>query len=108
MNRTLDVELTRGDLVGTYAGLRPLVSDGPSDGSTVQASREHRVRTEVDGLTRIGGGKYTTYRVMAKDVVDAAVDVTHDPRTSRPPASATEDMAIIGAAPRAELSGTGR
>ena len=45
------------------------------------------MRTEPDGLTRIGGGKYTTYRVMARDVVDAAVDVTHDPRTSRPPAS---------------------
>ena len=103
VNGNLDVDLTRADLVGTYAGLRPLVSDGPSNGSTVQASREHRVRTEPDGLTRIGGGKYTTYRVMARDVVDAAVDVTHDPRTSRPRASATERLPILGAAARAEL-----
>jgi glycerol-3-phosphate dehydrogenase len=103
VNRTLDVDLTRADLVGTYAGLRPLASDASSDGSTVQASREHRVRTEPDGLTRISGGKYTTYRVMARDVVDTALDVTHDPRTSRAPSSATERLPVIGAAERVEL-----
>ena len=103
VNRTLDVDLTRDDLVGAYAGLRPLVAAEGADGSTVQASREHRVTTEADGLTRIGGGKYTTYRVMARDVVDAALDVTHDPRTRRPPASATEDMPVVGAAARADL-----
>ncbi|HYC07373.1 MAG TPA: glycerol-3-phosphate dehydrogenase C-terminal domain-containing protein, partial [Candidatus Binatia bacterium] len=103
VNRTLDIDLTRDDLVGAYAGLRPLVADEGSDGSTVQASREHRVTTEADGLTRIGGGKYTTYRVMARDVVDAALDVTHDPRTLRPPDSATEDLPVVGAAPRDEL-----
>ena len=103
VNRTLDVDLTRDDLVGAYAGLRPLVADEGADGSTVQASREHRVTTEADGLTRIGGGKYTTYRVMARDVVDAALDMTHDPRTRRPPASSTEDLPLIGAAARSDL-----
>ncbi|MFI5226131.1 MAG: glycerol-3-phosphate dehydrogenase/oxidase [Candidatus Limnocylindrales bacterium] len=103
VNRTLDVDLTRGDLVGAYAGLRPLVADESADGSTVQASREHRVTTEADGLTRIGGGKYTTYRVMARDVVDAALDMTHDPRTLRPPASSTEDLPLVGAAARTDL-----
>jgi glycerol-3-phosphate dehydrogenase len=103
VNRTLDVDLTRDDLVGAYAGLRPLVADDGADGSTVQASREHRVTIEANGLARIGGGKYTTYRVMARDVVDAALDVTHDPRTRRPPASATEDLPVVGAAARSEL-----
>ena len=67
----MDVDLTRADVVGTYAGLRPLIA--PSDGSTVKASREHRVTVEPSGVVRIGGGKYTTYRVMARDVIDAVL-----------------------------------
>ena len=67
----MDVDLTRADVVGTFAGLRPLIA--PSDGSTVKASREHRVTVESDGVVRIGGGKYTTYRVMARDVIDAVL-----------------------------------
>ena len=67
----MDVDLTRADVVGTYAGLRPLIA--PSDGSTVKASREHRVTSEPSGVVRIGGGKYTTYRVMARDVIDAVL-----------------------------------
>ena len=63
VNATMDVGLTRADVVGTFAGLRPLIA--PSDGSTVKASREHRVTVEANGVVRIGGGKYTTYRVMA-------------------------------------------
>ena len=71
VNATMDVDLTRADVVGTYAGLRPLIA--PSDGSTVKASREHRVTVESNGVVRIGGGKYTTYRVMARDVIDAVL-----------------------------------
>ena len=71
VNATMDVNLTRADVVGTYAGLRPLIA--PSDGSTVKASREHRVTVESNGVVRIGGGKYTTYRVMASDVIDAVL-----------------------------------
>jgi glycerol-3-phosphate dehydrogenase len=107
VNRTLDVDLTRADLVGTYAGLRPLVGDGPSaDGSTLRVSREHRVHVEPDGLTRIGGGKYTTYRIMARDAVDAAMDAAYEGAirggqgqgVSRPGPSATDELPIVGAA----------
>jgi glycerol-3-phosphate dehydrogenase len=107
VNRTLDVDLTRADLVGTYAGLRPLVGDGPSaDGSTLRVSREHRVHVEPDGLTRIGGGKYTTYRVMARDAVDAALDAAYEGAIrggqghgiSRAGPSRTDELALIGAA----------
>lgn len=92
VNATMDVNLTRADVVGTYAGLRPLIA--PSDGSTVKASREHRVTVESNGVVRIGGGKYTTYRVMASDVIDAVLGPTE--AKARP--SLTEDWRLIGAA----------
>jgi len=57
-----------------FAGIRPLATDpGGSPGSTVKASREHRIRTEPNGLIRISGGKFTTYRLMAAQTVDAAI-----------------------------------
>jgi glycerol-3-phosphate dehydrogenase len=92
VNATLDVTLGREDVVGTYAGLRPLIA--PSDGSTVKASREHRVTVESNGVVRIGGGKYTTYRVMARDVVDAVLG--RDVARTRP--SRTADWHLVGAA----------
>ena len=70
-NTLLATPLTHEDIQGVYAGLRPLLS-GESD-ATSQLSREHAVVTPVAGLTLIAGGKYTTYRVMAKDAVDAAL-----------------------------------
>jgi len=70
-NTLLADPLTREDVVGVYAGLRPLLF-GESD-STSTLSREHAVASPVRGLTVIAGGKYTTYRVMAKDAVDQAV-----------------------------------
>lgn len=97
VNDTLDVGLTRDDIVGTYAGLRPLIA--PSGGSTVKASREHRVTVEPNGIVRIGGGKYTTYRVMARDVVDAALGA--EVAAKRP--SATADHHLIGAIERPAL-----
>jgi glycerol-3-phosphate dehydrogenase len=59
------------DILGVYAGLRPLLA-GESD-DTSRLSREHAVVTPVPGLVLVAGGKYTTYRVMAEDAVDAAV-----------------------------------
>jgi glycerol-3-phosphate dehydrogenase len=59
VNGALDLELTRDDLVGTYAGLRPLVAPSVAT-SSVKISREHRVSVEGPGLVRISGGKYTT------------------------------------------------
>jgi glycerol-3-phosphate dehydrogenase len=97
VNATLDVDLQRSDVVGTYAGLRPLIA--PSGGPTVKASREHRVTAEPNGVVRIGGGKYTTYRVMARDVVDAALG--REVAKQRP--SATAEHRLIGAADRPAL-----
>jgi glycerol-3-phosphate dehydrogenase len=92
VNATMDVDLTRDDVVGTFAGLRPLIA--PSDGSTVKASREHRVTVESNGVVRIGGGKYTTYRVMARDVIDAVLG--RDVARRRP--SDTAERRLVGAA----------
>ena len=92
VNETMDVTLDRDDIVGTYAGLRPLIA--PSDGSTIKASREHRVTVEASGVVRIGGGKYTTYRVMARDVIDAVLG--RDDARARP--SRTADWRLVGAA----------
>ena len=92
VNATMTVNLGRDDVVGTYAGLRPLIA--PSDGSTVKASREHRVTVEANGVVRIGGGKYTTYRVMALDVIDAVLG--RDAARAR--RSQTADWRLVGAA----------
>ncbi|HYM84960.1 MAG TPA: glycerol-3-phosphate dehydrogenase C-terminal domain-containing protein, partial [Candidatus Dormibacteraeota bacterium] len=89
--------LTRADLLGTYAGLRPLVG-GTVAGSTVKVSREHRIRVDATGLVHISGGKYTTYRIMARDAVAAALG---DEAGRRP--STTAAMPIRGAAARADL-----
>lgn len=97
VNRTTHLELSRTDIVGTYAGMRPLV--GGSGDSTVKTSREHKVTTDASGLVRIGGGKYTTYRVMARDVVDAALGRNEARR--RP--SATAELPLLGSAPPADL-----
>jgi glycerol-3-phosphate dehydrogenase len=69
VNRVLAVPLTHDDVEGVYAGLRPLLA-GESD-TTSKLSREHTVAHPVPGLVMIAGGKYTTYRLMARDAVDA-------------------------------------
>jgi glycerol-3-phosphate dehydrogenase len=97
LNGALDLTIGRDDIVSTYAGLRPLVA--PADAaSSGKVSREHRVAVEAPGLVRVSGGKYTTYRVMARDAVDAVLG-----RAARTRPSATEEMPLAGAAPRAEL-----
>jgi glycerol-3-phosphate dehydrogenase len=98
VNKQIDIDLSKGDIVGTYAGMRPLVGD--PGGSTVKASREHRVAADASGLVRISGGKYTTYRVMARDVVDASLGRTEARRRR----SGTADLPVVGAAPRGELA----
>jgi glycerol-3-phosphate dehydrogenase len=92
VNQRLDIGLSRDDILATYAGLRPLV--GNVGRSTVKASREHRVSTDEAGIVRIGGGKYTTYRVMARDTVDAALG--GDEAKRRP--SGTAELPLVGAA----------
>ncbi|MDQ1647501.1 MAG: glycerol-3-phosphate dehydrogenase, partial [Cryptosporangiaceae bacterium] len=71
VNRVLDRPLTHDDIEGVYAGLRPLLV-GESEASS-KLSREHAVVEPMLGLMLVAGGKYTTYRVMAADAVDAAV-----------------------------------
>jgi glycerol-3-phosphate dehydrogenase len=90
-NRWLEPALTHDDIVGVYAGLRPLLS-GESD-STSTLSREHAVSTAVPGLVSVAGGKYTTYRVMAADAVDAATAAAG----IAAPASVTERIPLVGA-----------
>ena len=73
-NAVLKDPLTRDDVIGTYAGLRPLLQPGTKEGtSSAKVSREHTVASPAPGLIAIAGGKLTTYRVMAKDAVDFAL-----------------------------------
>ncbi|UQU67971.1 glycerol-3-phosphate dehydrogenase/oxidase [Couchioplanes caeruleus] len=91
VNTVLATPLDRADVQGVYAGLRPLLS-GESE-STSKLSREHTVASPVPGLVVVAGGKYTTYRVMAKDAIDAAV---HGLGRSVP-RSCTDRVPLLGA-----------
>ena len=73
-NKVLDRPISHADIVGTWAGLRPLLQPGTKQGTqSAKVSREHTVASPVPGLVSIAGGKFTTYRVMAKDAVDFAL-----------------------------------
>ena len=91
VNSVLTSPLTREDVEGVYAGLRPLLS-GESE-STSKLSREHVVGHPVPGLVVVAGGKYTTYRVMGKDAVDEAVRGLD----AAVPESVTENIPLVGA-----------
>ncbi|NMI01830.1 glycerol-3-phosphate dehydrogenase/oxidase [Pseudonocardia acidicola] len=91
VNAVLEQPLSRDDVEGVYAGLRPLLA-GESE-STSKLSREHAVASPAPGLTVVAGGKYTTYRVMARDAVDQAV---HSLDRKVPP-SITENVPLLGA-----------
>jgi glycerol-3-phosphate dehydrogenase len=91
VNAVLSVPLTRDDVEGVYAGLRPLLA-GESE-ETSKLSREHVVTHPVPGLVMVAGGKYTTYRVMARDAVDA---VAHG-LDHRVPPSCTDRIPLAGA-----------
>jgi glycerol-3-phosphate dehydrogenase len=91
VNKMLAVPLTQDDVEGVYAGLRPLLA-GESD-STSKLSREHTVAHPVPGLVMIAGGKYTTYRLMARDAVDA---VAHGLDGKVVP-SCTDQVPLVGA-----------
>ncbi|GAA1014049.1 glycerol-3-phosphate dehydrogenase/oxidase [Nocardiopsis tropica] len=93
----LDTPLQRGDIAGTFAGLRPLLDSGA--GQTADVSRKHAVLTRGDGLVTVVGGKLTTYRRMAEDAVDAAV-ATSGLLTGE---SVTRTLPLVGAAGRERL-----
>ncbi|WP_369373705.1 glycerol-3-phosphate dehydrogenase/oxidase [Streptomyces sp. cg36] len=103
LNTALDAPVRRTDVVGAFAGLRPLLDDAHDDGSgsrTSDISRRHAVLTSGEGVVTIVGGKLTTYRRMAEDAVDAALaarGIAAAPcRTARLP--------LVGAARPAELA----
>lgn len=91
VNKVLAVPVTHDDIEGVYAGLRPLLA-GESDQSS-KLSREHAVARVAPGLIAIAGGKYTTYRVMGADAVDAAGEDL--PGRINP--SCTADVPLVGA-----------
>ena len=91
VNVDLAIPLTHDDIDGVYAGLRPLLH-GESE-ETSKLSREHAVAVPMPGLVAIAGGKYTTYRVMAADAVDAASEFV----PSRVAPSITEKVPLLGA-----------
>jgi glycerol-3-phosphate dehydrogenase len=90
----LATPLSRADVLGAYAGLRPLVDGGAT--RSADLSRHHAVLTSADGVVTVVGGKLTTYRKMAQDAVDAAVPTAGHSRTRRIP--------LVGAASRRQLS----
>ncbi|WP_030166239.1 glycerol-3-phosphate dehydrogenase/oxidase [Spirillospora albida] len=99
LNSVLETPVRSADVVGAYAGLRPLLDTG-RDGETADISRRHAVLTSPEGVVTVIGGKLTTYRRMAQDAVDAAVatrGLAAGPcRTARLP--------LVGAAPRDRLA----
>ncbi|MEW2630786.1 glycerol-3-phosphate dehydrogenase/oxidase [Streptomyces sp. NPDC048389] len=104
LGSALDVPLRREDVVGAFAGLRPLLDTGPVGGSgagrTADISRRHAVLTSPRGVVTVVGGKLTTYRRMAQDAVDAALSAGG--LTAGP--SRTAATPLIGAAPAGVLA----
>jgi glycerol-3-phosphate dehydrogenase len=91
-NKVLKPKLKIEDVIGVYAGLRPLVAN-KKDSATTKLSREHTVDRSAPGFVSIAGGKYTTYRVMGKDVIDlAGIELRR-----LIPESVTEKLPIVGA-----------
>ncbi|MDN5896429.1 MAG: FAD-dependent oxidoreductase, partial [Nocardioides sp.] len=88
-----DRPLRRSDVIGAYAGLRPLLDSG---GSTADLSRRHAVLTSETGVITVVGGKLTTYRQMAEDAVDET--------GLAPGLCRTKDLPLLGAAPRPVLA----
>ena len=99
LSQALATPLRRADVIGAFAGLRPLL-DTAGGGATADMSRRHALFTSRDGVITMVGGKLTTYRQMAQDAVDAAVrqrGLTAQPcRTKRLP--------LVGAASREQLA----
>ncbi|MEY4040434.1 MAG: hypothetical protein RLZZ52_1302 [Actinomycetota bacterium] len=97
VNSVLDEPITHEDIEGVYVGLRPLLA-GESE-STAKLSREHVVVKPKPGLVLIAGGKWTTYRVMANDAVDAAVEeLNAGAGEGSIPPSVTASISLLGAA----------
>lgn len=103
-NGVLARPLTGSDIIAVYAGLRPLIA-AREETPTTKLSREHVVEVPRPGLVSVAGGKFTTYRIMARDAIDAAV--AHLGREV--PASVTDELPLLGAGGlAATVAGAGR
>jgi glycerol-3-phosphate dehydrogenase len=87
-NRVLSPRISIDQVIGVFAGLRPLVANKKTT-DTTKISREHTVDRPIPGFVSLAGGKYTTYRVMARDAVDMATNdiekLTNESITSKLP-----------------------
>lgn len=92
---------TLSDVRSVFAGIRPLVSSTKKKGSTASVSRDHTLEISPSGLVSIAGGKWTTYRKMAEDVVDQAATLAGLPQVSCP----TKNLPIHGWAENPERFG---
>lgn len=92
-NDVLSSDLTVDDLIGVYAGLRPLVQPHSSKGGSTKVSRDHTVIEPVPGLTVISGGKLTSYRLMAEHAVDHAIGQERAKKNK----SITPETPLVGA-----------
>lgn len=98
-NSVLADPLTREDIIGTYAGLRPLLQPKTKDDShSAKVSREHTVTEVAPGMCAIAGGKLTTYRVMAEDAVDYAVTHLYGEQAVEERPCVTTQIPLVGAA----------
>ncbi len=93
VRRYFDMPVERSDVLSVWSGLRPLVEDGEAAG-TARLSRDHVIVTSDSGLVTVTGGKWTTYRSMAEDAVDVAVEVG---ALAPERGSATMDLPLVGA-----------
>ena len=100
INGVLELPVGRLDVVGAFAGLRPLLDSG---GRTADISREHAVLTSTQGVVTIVGGKLTTYRQMSADALDAAL--AHRGVAAAP--CRTAQLPLVGAGPTAALAARG-
>jgi glycerol-3-phosphate dehydrogenase len=91
VNTALDITLDNTDIIGTYAGLRPLIDTG--GGHTADVSRDHAVLESPAGVISVVGGKLTEYRHMAEDVLDRAIEM----RGLQAGACLTRNFPLVGA-----------
>ena len=91
-NRVLTPQINIDEIIGVYAGLRPLVSN-KKNSLTTKLSREHTVDRPAPGFVSIAGGKYTTYRIMGRDVIDLAANELR----KLTPESITDKLPLVGA-----------
>ncbi|SDX31339.1 glycerol-3-phosphate dehydrogenase/oxidase [Flavobacterium degerlachei] len=90
--RFLAKKPTRNDVLSVFAGLRPLAAPEKEGKSTKEVSRSHKIIVSETGLITITGGKWTTYRKIAEDIIDKAIEVRHLPKKE----CKTEHISIHG------------